>query len=63
MVGNGSCELHLLIHFLDFSAGLGVLNMAVQAVKRMAGADANPQFFLLDKDVWCYTLLCASYCS
>ncbi|KAG5538442.1 hypothetical protein RHGRI_019125 [Rhododendron griersonianum] len=32
------------------SAGLGVLNMAVQAVKRMAGADANPQFFLLDKD-------------
>jgi len=32
------------------SAGLGVLNMAVQAVKRIAGTDANPQFFLLDKD-------------
>lgn len=32
------------------SAGLGVLTMAVQAVKRMAGEDARPQFFLLDKD-------------
>ncbi|XAR63114.1 Malate dehydrogenase (decarboxylating) [Bertholletia excelsa] len=32
------------------SAGLGVLNMAVQAVSRMAGGEANPQFFLLDKD-------------
>ncbi|KAL7258888.1 hypothetical protein ACSBR1_004905 [Camellia fascicularis] len=32
------------------SAGLGVLGMAVQAVSRMAGAAANPQFFLLDKD-------------
>ncbi|KAI8573010.1 hypothetical protein RHMOL_Rhmol01G0245800 [Rhododendron molle] len=50
LLGNGSYELHLLILFPAFSAGLGVLNMAVQAVKRMAGADANPQFFLLDKD-------------
>ncbi|XP_047975877.1 NAD-dependent malic enzyme 59 kDa isoform, mitochondrial-like [Salvia hispanica] len=32
------------------SAGLGVLNMALRAVSRMAGPDANPQFFLLDKD-------------
>uniref|UniRef100_A0A5B6ZK54 Malic enzyme n=1 Tax=Davidia involucrata TaxID=16924 RepID=A0A5B6ZK54_DAVIN len=32
------------------SAGLGVLNMAVQAVSRMAGTAANPQFFLLDKN-------------
>lgn len=35
------------------SAGLGVLNMAVQAVSRMAakiGTPTNHQFFLLDKD-------------
>ncbi|XP_024996214.1 NAD-dependent malic enzyme 59 kDa isoform, mitochondrial-like [Cynara cardunculus var. scolymus] len=32
------------------SAGLGVLNMAFQAVARMAGTAAKPQFFLLDKD-------------
>ncbi|XP_047314944.1 NAD-dependent malic enzyme 59 kDa isoform, mitochondrial [Impatiens glandulifera] len=32
------------------SAGLGVLNMALQAVSRMSGSSANPQFFLLDKD-------------
>ncbi|KAL6981902.1 malate dehydrogenase (decarboxylating) [Sarracenia purpurea var. burkii] len=32
------------------SAGLGVLNNAVQAVSRMAGAESHPQFFLLDKD-------------
>lgn len=38
----------------DFSAGLGVLNMAVQAVSRMAGnsdSTARNQFFLIDKDV------------
>lgn len=34
------------------SAGLGVLNMALQAVSRMAGPVADPHFFLLDKDVW-----------
>ncbi|KAK1430331.1 hypothetical protein QVD17_12992 [Tagetes erecta] len=32
------------------SAGLGVLNMAYQAVARMAGPKAKPQFFLLDKN-------------
>ncbi|XP_076930352.1 NAD-dependent malic enzyme 59 kDa isoform, mitochondrial-like [Bidens hawaiensis] len=32
------------------SAGLGVLNMAYQAVARMTGKEAKPQFFLLDKD-------------
>ncbi|KAL7233927.1 hypothetical protein ACSBR1_017519 [Camellia fascicularis] len=48
--GNISCELRLLILFLSFSAGLGVFNMAAQAVSRMAGAEANPLFFLLDKD-------------
>ncbi|KAF5951281.1 hypothetical protein HYC85_009225 [Camellia sinensis] len=32
------------------SAGLGVFNMAAQAVSRMAGAEANPLFFLIDKD-------------
>ncbi|CAL5331113.1 unnamed protein product [Camellia sinensis] len=32
------------------SAGLGVFNMAAQTVSRMAGAEANPLFFLLDKD-------------
>lgn len=32
------------------SAGLGVLNMAIQAVSRIAGSGANPHFFLLDKD-------------
>ncbi|KAL1543505.1 malate dehydrogenase (decarboxylating) [Salvia divinorum] len=32
------------------SAGLGVLKMALQAVSRMAGPDAEPHFFLLDKD-------------
>ncbi|THG11013.1 hypothetical protein TEA_028829 [Camellia sinensis var. sinensis] len=39
------------------SAGLDVFNMATKAVSRMAGAEASPQFFLLDKDVWFY-----SYC-
>ncbi|KVH89144.1 Malic enzyme, NAD-binding [Cynara cardunculus var. scolymus] len=32
------------------SAGLGVLNMAFQAVSRMTGKTANPQFYLIDKD-------------
>ncbi|XP_052194873.1 NAD-dependent malic enzyme 59 kDa isoform, mitochondrial [Diospyros lotus] len=32
------------------SAGLGVLNMAKQAVSRMVGGEAHPHFFLLDKD-------------
>ncbi|CAL5331551.1 NAD-dependent malic enzyme 59 kDa isoform, mitochondrial-like [Camellia sinensis] len=32
------------------SAGLGVFNMAAQAVSRMAAAETHPQFFLLDKD-------------
>ncbi|CAL5331054.1 unnamed protein product [Camellia sinensis] len=32
------------------SAGLGVFNMATQTVSRMAGAEASPQFFLLDED-------------
>ncbi|KAI8025326.1 hypothetical protein LOK49_LG02G01067 [Camellia lanceoleosa] len=32
------------------SAGFGVFNMAAQAVSRMAGAEASPQFFILDKD-------------
>lgn len=34
------------------SAGLGVLNMAIQAVSRISGSGADPHFFLLDKDVW-----------
>ncbi|KAL7598502.1 NAD-dependent malic enzyme 59 kDa isoform, mitochondrial-like [Lactuca sativa] len=33
------------------SAGLGVLKVAYQAAARMAGSEAKPQFFLLDKDV------------
>ncbi|CAL5380961.1 unnamed protein product [Camellia sinensis] len=36
------------------SAGLGVFNMAAQTVSRMAGAEASPQFFLLDEDMWFY---------
>ncbi|CAH9097026.1 unnamed protein product [Cuscuta europaea] len=32
------------------SAGLGVLNMAMQAVSRMSGPSAHPHFFLLDKN-------------
>ncbi|CAL5380931.1 unnamed protein product [Camellia sinensis] len=32
------------------SAGLGVFNMVAQIVSRMAGAEASPQFFLLDED-------------
>ncbi|CAA0842609.1 NAD-dependent malic enzyme 2- mitochondrial [Striga hermonthica] len=32
------------------SAGLGVLKMALQAVSRMSGPNADPHFFLLDKD-------------
>ncbi|VFQ74762.1 unnamed protein product [Cuscuta campestris] len=32
------------------SAGLGVLNMAMQAVSRMSGPMAKPHFFLLDKN-------------
>ncbi|XP_071719015.1 NAD-dependent malic enzyme 59 kDa isoform, mitochondrial-like [Rutidosis leptorrhynchoides] len=31
-------------------AGLGVLNMAYQAVSRMTGTAANPQFYLIDKN-------------
>nr|XP_043621791.1 NAD-dependent malic enzyme 59 kDa isoform, mitochondrial-like [Erigeron canadensis] len=31
------------------SAGLGVLKMAYQAVSRMTGTTANPQFYLIDK--------------
>lgn len=34
-----------------FSAGLGVLKMAYEAVGRMSGTTPNPQFFLIDKDV------------
>ncbi|CAL5331116.1 unnamed protein product [Camellia sinensis] len=34
----------------SWKGGLGVFNMAAQAVSRMAGAEANPLFFLLDKD-------------
>jgi len=38
-----------------FSAGIGVLNMAKQAVSRMLGTSENMgihnQFWLLDKDV------------
>ncbi|KAI8027426.1 hypothetical protein LOK49_LG02G01029 [Camellia lanceoleosa] len=36
------------------SAELGVFNMAALAVSRIAGAEANPLFFLLDKDMWFY---------
>lgn len=46
--------LILLFIPTSFSAGLGVLSMAVQAVSRMAGtsgAAAKNPFFLLDKDV------------
>lgn len=32
------------------SAGLGVLKVALQAASRSTGTNANPQFFLLDKD-------------
>lgn len=50
--------LHCLTPFLAFSAGLGVLKMAVQAASRMAGNNdpcAKNLFFLLDKDVRFYT--------
>lgn len=40
-----------LFQTLYYSAGLGVLKMALQAVSRMTGSDADPHFFLLDKDV------------
>lgn len=50
--------LYIYIYFpffvLAFSARLGVLNMAAQAVSRMSGngeAAVKKQFFLLDKDV------------
>lgn len=39
---------------LTLSAGIGVLNMAKQAVSRMLGSEyseENNQFWLLDKDV------------
>lgn len=45
---------NLIISIGVFSAGLGVLTMAVQAVSRMAGANgipSNHQFYLIDKDV------------
>lgn len=48
---------------MSFSAGLGVLSMAVQAVARMAGnseAAAHNPFFLLDKDVWPYAFSLSS---
>ena len=48
------------VTIMSFSAGLGVLSMAVQAVKRMAqnsGASVKNPFFLLDKDVWPYPFL------
>lgn len=41
----------LIFSILCFSAGLGVLNVAVQAAKRISKTERNPQFFLLDKDV------------
>lgn len=47
-----------------FSAGLGVLNMAVQAVNRMAGLNGIPskhQFYLIDKDV-SYLFLALARC-
>lgn len=43
--------LSFLFQTLYYSAGLGVLKMALQAVSRMTGSDADPHFFLLDKDV------------
>jgi len=46
------------------SAGLGVLNMAVQAVSRMSGCSetaAKSQFFLIDKNV-CFHCLCLHSC-
>lgn len=52
LVSQQSCFLFLSL--LDFSAGLGVLNMAVQALSRMAGNSdltARNQFFLIDKEV------------
>ena len=42
------------VSIVVFSAGLGVLNMAVQAISRMAGANGvcpKHQFYLIDKDV------------
>lgn len=42
-----------------FSAGLGVLSTALQAVKRYAGPTADPHFFLLDKNVWFLYILLA----
>lgn len=53
----------LLFTLASFSAGLGVLSMAVQAVARMAGnseAAAHNPFFLLDKDVWPYAFSLSS---
>lgn len=63
LVLTSSCLIILYIYFfpfflLAFSAGLGVLNMAAQAISRMSGngeAAVKKQFFLLDKDVWFYT--------
>lgn len=46
--------------FLVFSAGLGVLKMAVQAVSKMSGSSgtaATKNFFLIDKDVWFWPFL------
>jgi hypothetical protein len=45
----------IIVLLLKFSAGIGVLNMAKQAVARMLGTDPatepNCQFWLIDKDV------------
>lgn len=52
--------LHDMFFCLTCSAGLGVLNMAVQAVSKMSGCsetEAKSQFFLLDKDVCFHSLL------
>lgn len=46
--------------FPAYSAGLGVLNMAIQALSRMSGNNemaAKNQCYLLDKDVKHHTFL------
>jgi hypothetical protein len=57
----GSTILILIVLLLKFSAGIGVLNMAKQAVARMLGTDPatepNCQFWLIDKDVSVFFLL------
>jgi len=42
------------VFFLDCSAGLGVLKMAIKAVAKISGCSdlaAKSQFYLIDKDV------------